>query len=212
MTEIRRRAPPNHRAMSNFIYIDPRGRRSGPYSEDELKVLARKGLLEPGGSVELEGLGQAWSVGEVPWLQPSLPNSASAAPGAPAPPPPPPDQTPPVAASAQPFTPPTSVEAAQVRIGTTPGIPVPAACSRTAYILLALLPPFVGVFGIHNIVAGYSTRGVIMLVLSLTTVFGIGCIAFPCTCVSVPVWIVLFTLSVIEAITVNVDAKGLPLS
>ena len=87
-----------------------------------------------------------------------------------------------------------------------------SSCSRASYILLALLPPFVGVFGIHNIVAGYTVRGVIMLVLSLTTVFGIGCIAFPCTCLSVPTWLVLFTLSVIDAITVTVDAQGRPLS
>lgn len=188
--------------MSSFHYIDPRGRRSGPYSESELKILASKGLLEEGGMVELEGVGRPWPVSDVPWLR------AEAAQPAPDPaaastsvaPPPPPDHA----------VPPTSAEAAQFRIDTTARAPIPAACSRPLYVLLALLPPFIGVFGVHNIVAGYVTRGVIMLVLSLTTVLGIGCIAFPCTCVSVPIWIVLFTLSVIEAITVTTDAQGRP--
>lgn len=197
--------------MSNFIYIDPRGRRSGPYSEDELKVLARKGLLEPSGSVEFEGLGsegrrQAWSVGDIPWLQPTLSEREGAA--SPPPPPPPPEQTPTATASAQPFTPPTTAEAAQFRISATTSLPVNAACSRTTYILLALLLPFIGVFGVHNIVAGYTTRGVVALVLSITTVFGVGCVIPPCSCLGVPVWIVLFTLSVIEAITVTTDAQG----
>ena len=188
--------------MSSFHYIDPRGRRSGPYSEAELKILASKGLLEEGGMVELEGVGQMWPVSDVPWLRAEAVQPAPAAAAAPAgvAPPPPPDHA----------IPPTSAEAAQFRIDTTARAPIPAACSRPVYVLLALLTPFIGVFGVHNIVAGYVTRGVIMLVLSLTTVLGIGCIAFPCTCVSVPIWIVLFTLSVIEAITVTTDAQGRP--
>ncbi len=198
--------------MSSFFYIDPRGRRSGPYSEAELKLLTGKGLLESGGSIELEGLGQAWSVGDVPWLQPAPPDPASAAASASPPPPPPPDQSPSGAPPTQPSAPPTTAEAAHPRISTTASVPPQSSCSRAVYILLALLPPFLGVFGIHNIVAGYTARGVIMLVLSLTTVFGIGCIAFPCTCVSVPIWLVLFTISLIEALTVTVDANGRPLS
>lgn len=198
--------------MSSFFYIDPRGRRSGPYSEDELKVLSSKGLLESDGSIELEGLGPAWRVGDVPWLQPTPPDTARAAPSAPPPPPPPPDEASFAAPPVQPSTPPTTPDAAHVRISTMASISAQSSCSRAGYILLALLPPFVGVFGIHNIVAGYTVRGVIMLVLSLTTVFGIGCIAFPCTCLSVPIWLVLFTLSVIDAITVTNDANGRPFS
>jgi len=188
--------------MSSFHYIDPRGRRSGPYSEAELKILASKGLLEQAGVVELEGVGQRWPVSDVPWLRSegAQPASTGAAPTSDLPPPPPPDHT----------VPPTSAEVAQLRIDTTARAPIPAACSRPVYVLLALLPPFIGVFGVHNIVAGYTARGVVMLVLSLTTVCGIGCIAFPCTCVGVPVWLVLFTLSVIEAITVRTDAHGHP--
>lgn len=196
--------------MSSFHYIDPRGRRSGPYSEAELKILARKGLLEEAGMIELEGVGQPWPVSDVPWLRAEAapPAALPAAPPAAAPdaassnfaPPPPPDR----------LAPPTSPEAAQSRVDATVRAPMPSACSRTVYVLLALLLPFIGVFGVHNMVAGYTTRGVVMLVLSLTTVCGIGCIAFPCTCLSVPIWIVLFTLSVIEAITVTADAQGRP--
>ena len=187
--------------MSNFHYIDPRGRRSGPYSETELKILARKGLLEESGMVELEGVGQLWPVSDVPWLRAEAVQSAAPATASTNfAPPPPPDG----------LSPPTSPEAAQIRIETTARAPVLPAYSRPVYVLLALLPPFIGVFGLHNIVAGYTTRGVVMLILSLTTVLGIGCIAFPCTCVSVPIWIVLFTLSLIEAITVTADAQGRP--
>ncbi|MEY2715590.1 MAG: domain 2, partial [Planctomycetota bacterium] len=52
--------------MSSFYYIDPRGRRSGPYSEDELKLLVNKGLLESDGLIELDGLATTWSIAEIP--------------------------------------------------------------------------------------------------------------------------------------------------
>ena len=35
-------------------------------------------------------------------------------------------------------------------------------------------------------------------------------IAPPCVCVSVPIWIVLFVMAVIDAITIKVDARGQP--
>lgn len=183
--------------MSNFHYIDPRGRRSGPYSEAELKTLSEKGLLESGGVIELDGIGQRWEVADVPWLRvDGEPARASV--------PPPPDFT-----RLDLATPPTSPEQAESVIShAAPTHPSPAACNRVTYVLLALLLPFIGVFGVHNIVAGYTTRGVVALVLSITTVFGIGCVIPPCFCIGVPVWIVLFTLSVIEAITVTADAQG----
>jgi hypothetical protein len=199
--ESLKRAPrnrPSTRAMSTFHYIDPRGRRSGPYSEPELKTLSQKGLLEPGGRIELDGLGQSWAVAEVPWLQT---DAVRVDPDVP----PPPDRFADAAT-----IPPTSPAQAELRValaeslGTAPR----AACNRVTYVLLALLLPFIGVFGVHNIVAGYTTRGVVALVLSITTVFGIGCVIPPCFCIGVPVWIVLFTLSVIEAITVTADAQG----
>ena len=192
--------------MSNYHYIDPRGRRSGPFTENELKLLAERGLLELNGSVELDGVSVAWPVSDIPWLRSQLGGDAPPPPSAPAAfvPPPPPENAP---APAVPPTSPSDVFATPVPQAVESRIP---ACSRVLYVLLALLLPFIGIFGVHNVVAGYTTRGIVALVLSVATIFGIGCVLPPCACVSVPVWLVLFTLSVIDAITVRCDAKGRP--
>ena len=181
--------------MTRYDYIDPRGRRSGPYSEAELKSLAERGLLEPDGTVALAEVGTVGKVADIPWL-----NQAELH----APPPPPLQPAPPrtseeaiaIGAARAAF------ESAQARRSDT---------SRTVYVLLALLLPLVGLFGVHNIVAGYTGRGILFLVLSLVTFGGI-CIvvAPPCACFAVPVWIALFVVSVIEAITVTSDGKGQP--
>lgn len=182
--------------MRDFHYIDPRGRRSGPYAESELKLLLERGLLEPDGEIELEGLSARWPVAEVPWLRA---DGIGAGEGLVQP------QTPP------PVVPPTSAVAAMAQpLPMGSATAEPPACSRVVYVLLGLLLPFVGLFGIHNVVAGYTTRGVVALVLSATTIFGIGCFVFPCTCVGVPVWLVLFALTVIDVLTVRSDAKGRP--
>ena len=68
--------------------------------------------------------------------------------------------------------------------------------SRTVYILLGL---FLGCFGIHNFYAGYNTRGLIQL---LITVF-LGVLAFPLIIVSL--W------ALIELLTVKKDAKSVPM-
>jgi len=67
----------------------------------------------------------------------------------------------------------------------------PNAKDRVAYILLAV---FIGHLGIHNFFAGYTSRGVIQLVITIVTC-GIGGIA---------TWI----WAIIEAITVTKDANG----
>jgi len=77
-----------------------------------------------------------------------------------------------------------------------PSYPMPAqgnqnAKDRVAYILLAV---FIGHLGIHNFFAGYTSRGVIQLVITIVTC-GIGGIA---------TWI----WAIIEAITVTKDANG----
>lgn len=63
--------------------------------------------------------------------------------------------------------------------------------SRVVYILLAL---FLGGLGIHNFYAGYTTKGVIQLLISLLS------LGF----LSLIVWI----WCIIEIITVKQDAKG----
>ena len=77
-----------------------------------------------------------------------------------------------------------------------PSYPMPVqgtqiANDRVAYILLAV---FIGHLGIHNFFAGYTSRGVIQLVITIVTC-GIGGIA---------TWI----WAIIEAITVTKDANG----
>jgi hypothetical protein len=84
--------------------------------------------------------------------------------------------------------------------------------SRVVFVLLALLPALMlSVFGIHNLVAGYTGRGVTQLILSLMFVWGMGCISLalpPTICLSAVVWIGLVVWSIVEASTVTHDAKG----
>lgn len=65
--------------------------------------------------------------------------------------------------------------------------------SRVVYILLAL---FLGGLGIHNFYAGYTTKGVIQLLITLL----LGWLVIP----AIGVWI----WCIIEIITVKQDAKG----
>lgn len=181
----------------DFRYTDPRGRSSGPYLRSELKSLWARGLLEPGGRIELVTGVAGWSVAEVPWLDGEGTADPVGGSSVPAP-------------TAAPITPPTSSEEALARAVPEPASAGTSGCTRIAYILLAVLLPFIGIFGVHNIVAGYTVRGWLALAVSVITVFGIGCMVFPCSCVALPAWIALFILSVVEAITVTADAAGRP--
>ncbi|MFM1803141.1 MAG: hypothetical protein RL136_20 [Planctomycetota bacterium] len=229
--------------MSDYHYIDPRGKRSGPYSETEVKFLAERGLLEPEGRIEMAGLA-SWKVAEVPWLgggavaasaaEESAGDAASVRASAGrtrTAPPPAPDHAPPpvplVESSATTATasvasdlrehPPTDAPRTTTGSHATPRTatvhePV-AACSRAVYVVLALVPPFLGLFGIHHLVAGQFTRGIVMLVFSVFTFGGAWMLlAPPCACIGVPVWIVLFILSVIDAVNTTADARGVPFS
>ena len=170
--------------MKRFDYIDPRGRRSGPYSEEELKSLAARGLLEPDGTIALAAVGEDGRVSSIPWL--SGPSG---------------------------LTPPRSSEEAVALAARADAElqPTLAETSRTGYVLLALLLPFIGLFGVHNLVAGYTGRGIFAVLLSMLTFGGVACaLAPPCACVSVPIWLLLFAVSVFEALTVRSDARGRP--
>lgn len=83
-------------------------------------------------------------------------------------------------------TPPTAVPTYQ-----TPGQTNPNAKDRVAYVLLAV---FLGHLGIHNFFAGYTSRAVIQLVITIVTC-GFGALV---------TWI----WAIIEAITVTKDAQG----
>jgi TM2 domain-containing membrane protein YozV len=83
-------------------------------------------------------------------------------------------------------TPPSAVPTYQ-----TPGHTNPNAKDRVAYVLLAV---FLGHLGIHNFFAGYTSRAVIQLVITIVTC-GFGALV---------TWI----WAIIEAITVTKDANG----
>ncbi|MCP3860585.1 MAG: hypothetical protein GY704_13125 [Phycisphaeraceae bacterium] len=81
-----------------------------------------------------------------------------------------------------------------------------------AYILLGiLLGVMVSVFGVHNIVAGYTARGVTQLVLSLVFIWGMACIGAVIgftICISLLVYIGLLIWTIVEVCTVEVDGEG----
>jgi hypothetical protein len=210
---------PRAMSASRYIYTDPRGLRTGPFSEQDLVRLAEIGGLEFSGFVELEGVATRWRVSEVPWLrnellraqrrtprkaaaegtQPTAPNPVAAPASA--------------AAFARAQRPePSPKPAPDFATPTMTTAPTPAAISRSMFILLALLPALIGIFGIHNIVAGYIARGVVQLVLSLLTLGSVlGTIVLPlCCCIGIPLWPVLFVWTLIEVILVVRDARGVP--
>ena len=83
---------------------------------------------------------------------------------------------------------------------------------RWLYIVLAIGLPFAtGVYGIHNLVAGYTEKGIQQLfctgVLLVTTIAGVFLI-FP-LCLSVPGYIAMIVWVIYEACTVTEDAQGL---
>lgn len=86
--------------------------------------------------------------------------------------------------------------------------------SRLAFVLCALLPGFLlGLYGIHNLMAGYTSRGVVQLSLSVIFVWGMGCLGFfigVTFCVAIPVSTALLIWVIVEVCTVGVDAQGRP--
>jgi hypothetical protein len=204
-------------SASRYIYTDPRGLRTGPFSEQELVRLAEIGGLEFSGFVELEGVSTRWRVSEVPWLRNELlraqrrtPRKAAAEDTQPAATSPAAATAPAAAFARAPYPEPSPKPAPDFATQTMTTAPTPAAISRSMFVLLALLPAFVGIFGIHNIVAGYIARGVVQLVLSFLTLGSVfGGIALPlCCCIGIPLWPVLFVWTLVEVIVVVRDARG----
>lgn len=225
-----------------FHYTDPRGRRSGPFSRAELRTLADRGLLEPEGTIDDGSGLASWRVGDLGWhgvagskheVPAGIPPEHPAAPpdgGTPAPSPsisPPPtdpaaapteNDPDRVAAMADPLAaaartaPPTNPDDPAVRRVDPPTM---STLSRTAYVLLAvLLIPFFA-FGVHNLAAGYIGRGVVQLLLglvSLATVAAGGWFPPLCCCFGGLLYAALALWSVIDAITMTRDARGLRLA
>jgi TM2 domain-containing membrane protein YozV len=159
-----------------YFYRNPSGQESGPYDIEECRRMISTGLMDMGGTVRASD-SQTWqSVTQVFGVQP------------------PQEPTPPVAGPAAVSPPPGTPQALAPK------------CTRTAYILLALLPGiFVGIYGIHNLVAGYTQRGIIQLVLS--AVFWIT-VWF---CVGALVYFGLLIWAIVECFQVKVDANNVPM-
>ncbi|MCE2881473.1 MAG: DUF4339 domain-containing protein [Planctomycetaceae bacterium] len=181
-----------------YFYTDPTGHKSGPFTELELRELAARGVLSPDGILEIEGISRGFLVREFDGLAASV--AAGAAP---------------VGASHaidgrgsafDATRPPTEPPPEHLR-----GPPPRSKVARSTYILLALLPALVGVFGAHNVVAGHIARGVVQLVLSAFTIGGVlSGIVFPlCCCVGVPLYAGMYVWVIVEAIVVTRDARGL---
>ena len=218
---------------ARYVYITQTGSRSGPFTSAELQQLAEVGGVELSGFIEDESTGARWAVAAIPWLRDAVGRARQRS----APPPPPgpgaafsggqpsttapePEpQTPgapgpaerqpePVQPADERRAPPTYMtpppDGASAALGATP------LCRRSTFILLALLPSIPGVFGIHNVVAGYTARGVVQLVLSLLVIGGVIGIAItgPCCCFGVPVYLVLWVRVIIEAVTITRDSTG----
>ena len=84
--------------------------------------------------------------------------------------------------------------------------------SRLAYVLVWFITGFcLGVYGIHNFVAGYTARGLIQLLFSMLSwvcfLAAIPTAGLTLIC-TVPLWLVLFIWTLIEICTVKVDAQG----
>lgn len=163
-----------------YYYRNTSGQESGPYDAEECRRMVSVGLLEMNGMIR-EANSETWqSAGAV------FPAGAAR----PAPPP------------LQPPEPsPLSAPAGGVQI-------VQARCTRTTYILVALLPGILaGIFGIHNLIAGYSGRGIVQLALS-------ACfwLTFWWTCLTFLIYPALLVWVVVECIQVKVDANKVPMT
>ena len=87
--------------------------------------------------------------------------------------------------------------------------------SRLVYVLVALLPTILlSLCGIHNLVAGYTWRGVIQLAISFVVWITLlsGIILFLPLCLSIPLALALDGWAIYEACTVTHDAQGRPFS
>lgn len=83
--------------------------------------------------------------------------------------------------------------------------------SRIVYILVGLLVGIlVGIYGVHNLIAGYSTKGTQQIVASIVAWICIVLNFFVpfIGCVSLVIWLVLLIWTIVDVATVTVDAQG----
>jgi hypothetical protein len=193
---------------ARYLYIAPTGAQTGPYTASELVQLAGIGGVDLSGTIVEEGSDNRWSVAEIPWLREAVERArdrrssrdAAVPAAAPAPAPAAPRDIP---------TFPPTVQPPPDRMSDAEFSPL---CNRTTYILLAILPGFLGIVGVHNVVAGFHGRGITQLILSCLALAGVLSILFgaPCCCFFAPLSLGLFVWGVIEAAVITRDAMGRP--
>jgi len=175
-----------------YYYRDPAGREYGPYTFAELERRNAAGELDIDGLLSEAG-GESWV--PLPELL-SRPGAAAGTPPAIAPPPAPaagpvPPQLPP-----QISAPYASSAPAQALAGQRPK------CDRATYVLLGLLPGFFGVFGIHNLVAGYTSRAIGQLILSALFFLSVW------FCVGFAFYAAALIWTIVDCVQVEHDANG----
>lgn len=181
-------------APVNWWYRSPTGEVYGPYDRDEVDRYVRDGRIEAAGFLREGPESEPWNTAES--VVGELRETAS-------------DAAPPL------------VDAAMGDTGFDPSVPpltppVPtnatSSTSRVAYILLGILPGVtLSVFGVHNLVAGYTARGVTQLTLSLVFIWGMACIGAVVgftICISFLVYLGLLIWTIVEVCTVEVDGQG----
>ena len=172
---------------AQWMYMTPDGVEYGPYGLVEVRLYVAEGRILSEGSLRRVG-------GEVGWRRASEVLQAESI-------------------SAPPEFPSDASEAhhaPRVPATTRPTRPMAGQYSTTqlqAYILLGILPGIAGVFGIHNLVAGYTTKGVVQLVCGIVFIWSGACLAGPLGCFP---WLALMIWTIIEVCQVRVDAQGRP--
>ena len=87
----------------------------------------------------------------------------------------------------------------------------PSPTSRIAFVLLGiLLYLLLGIGGIHNLVAGFTAKGIAQLVISIVNIpiFILGLFLGVPLCLSIPIWLGLLIWIIVESCTVKLDAQG----
>ena len=166
-----------------WMYMAPDGAEYGPYSMSEIRLYVAEGRILPTGSLRRVG-------SEMGWLRAMEVLEAESIAPAPDWPQDPDGGAPRVPATTRPTM------AMDGQYSTT---------SLQTYILLGILPAIVGIFGIHNLVAGYTGKGVTQLVCGIVLVYTGTCVAGFLGCFP---WLGLLIWTIIEVCQVRVDAQG----
>ena len=178
---------PSDPSEKTWWYRSPSGEIYGPYDDAEFDRYAGEGRFDPVGSLRHGEDPSPWESVDSVMSSRGAPSSSGAR-----------------AEEAPKATPPL-----ERPVESTTAV---SSISRTAFILTALLPGvLLSIFGVHNLIAGYTGKGVTQLALSLVLVWGMGCVSVvlpPSICLSAVVWIGLLIWTIVEACTVTHEQQG----